>query len=53
MAIEIFARLASDSTEAVNLDLPGYASNARAALSGMYSDGWDSQQVTALRTALG
>jgi hypothetical protein len=53
LAVEIFARLATDSAEPVDLDLPGYASDARAALEAMASASGDAPQVAVLRAALG
>ena len=52
LAVEILARLATDSAEPVDLDLPGYASDARAALESVASAGGDARRLAALRTAL-
>jgi len=52
LAVQIFHRLATDSYEPVELDAPGYEADAWAAISTMYSEGSDSQQVSALREAL-
>lgn len=49
LAVEILARLASASDEPVDLDLPGYASDARAALEAISTE---SRDLTALRAAL-
>lgn len=49
MAVEIRARLAAHSPEPVDLNLPGYASNARAALAAMSPD---APAVASLREAL-
>jgi hypothetical protein len=50
IAVEILARLAASSSEPVDLDLPGYASDARAALASMRSE---PAALTDLRAALG
>lgn len=53
LAVEILARIATDSAEPVDLDLPGYASDARAALEAMASASGDARHFAALRRALG
>lgn len=52
LAVEIFSRLATDSAEPVDLDLPRYASDARAALEAMASASSDAPQLAALRATL-
>src|SRR5207245_222315 len=45
--------LAEERADAILLERGGFAEPACAVISRMYSDGWDSQQVSELRTALG